>query len=227
MRWIKKIEGNEFFKNKKVPTSAIEAQKGWSALKPGRKKKLREILLDEQLHLCGYTEVNPKEYQFGIHIEHIAPKGRFPEKTFDYQNLIVSVLAPEDFSRIDPNTGEKYSFGGHSKGNEYDDGKFISCLDKNCESFFAYGSDGRISPRKELDAADKAKAVYTINVLKLNCSTLIFYRKKFVENLDQEFTEWLDIGLPVQDLSEIYLKPDKGVLKSFYSISRQRLPPIK
>lgn len=224
MRWVKKIVGNEFFKNKKVPVSAAEAQKGWNALKSIRKQKLRNILLKEQLYLCGYTEINPSEYCLGVHIEHIAPKRRFPERTFDYQNLIVSILAPEDFCRVDINTGEKYFFGGHSKGDEYDEEKFISCLDEKCESFFSYGSDGWVRPKKGLSLDDEKKAEYTINLLRLNCKTLVFYREKFVENLDKEFTEWLDGGLPVEDLSEIYLKPKNGRLKSFNSVSRQRLP---
>lgn len=50
------------------------------------------LLLNEQYHLCCYSEVRADLRGLGYHIEHVENKSQHPERTFDYLNLAASAL---------------------------------------------------------------------------------------------------------------------------------------
>ncbi|EJT4385593.1 TIGR02646 family protein, partial [Salmonella enterica] len=50
------------------------------------------LLLNEQYHLCCYSEIRADLRGLGYHIEHVENKSQQPGRTFDYQNLAASAL---------------------------------------------------------------------------------------------------------------------------------------
>lgn len=167
------------------PSTSEEAEERWDEF--GKKKVVRNKLKSEQKGLCAYTEFNISAFvslasstQYGCHIEHIKPKSRFPNETFDYENLVVSVLDAHDLHSIkqgklslitqDPDDKSHLNyFGGHAKFYFYDANLFISPTNPDCEHFFAFlEASGAIVPSPHLDDAEQEKAKYTINLLNLN-----------------------------------------------------------
>ena len=99
------------------------------------------------------------------HIEHIKPKSKFGNLTFDYRNFLTSCS--------DKNTC------GQSKGNKQDN-LFINPVEENPEEYFSYSMrTGKIIPKKE-NGLDYEKAVKTIEILNLNENKLCEYRKIYI-----------------------------------------------
>ena len=99
------------------------------------------------------------------HIEHIKPKSKFGNLTFDYRNFLTSCS--------DKNTC------GQSKGNKWDN-LFINPVEENPEEYFSYSMrTGKIIPKKE-NGLDYEKAVKTIEILNLNENKLCEYRKIYI-----------------------------------------------
>lgn len=140
------------------------------------------LLLNEQYHLCCYSEIRADLRGLGYHIEHVENKSQQPVRTFDYQNLAASALDSE-------NGLHQFSikaFGGHSRGKQeaVDMAKFIHCHMSDCSRYFAYLSDGRIVPADELNAQEMERAQYTIDLLNLNSGFLQTERRNHWEELE-------------------------------------------
>lgn len=73
------------------------------------------LLLNEQYHLCCYSEIRADLRGLGYHIEHVENKSQQPGRTFDYQNLATSALDSEN----DLHLFGINAFGGHSRGRGY------------------------------------------------------------------------------------------------------------
>jgi uncharacterized protein (TIGR02646 family) len=203
------------------PATADQAKSRWSSF--GHKEIVLESLLGDQFGLCCYSELRADLEGLGYHIEHVQPKHRYPECTFDYANLAASVLSSDDleaFKRIREET-----FGGHAKLKQYD-AKFISCHDADCARYFAYLSDGRIIPRSGLNQTDTERAEYTINVLNLDCPYLRNRRRRWFDELDQLFAEHQTKNWNLPDLACINLTPTNHKLSAFFSLTRQFFGPI-
>ncbi len=56
------------------------------------KKKLRAHLLQEQAHLCCYCGRRINRYINNTVIDHLLPKSKFKEKTYEYTNLLLSCM---------------------------------------------------------------------------------------------------------------------------------------
>ncbi|MDM8563895.1 retron system putative HNH endonuclease, partial [Candidatus Marithioploca araucensis] len=114
MRHINKpsqAQGPDCLKKKFEQDVPTNPQKAWQGLRSQKCKQqiTNDYLCSEQYHLCAYTEIDLDE--LGCHIEHIKPKSRYPECTFDYQNLVLSCLQSDklqDYAYDD-------RFGGHFK----------------------------------------------------------------------------------------------------------------
>jgi uncharacterized protein (TIGR02646 family) len=182
------------------PSTSEEAEERWDGF--GKKKVVRNKLKSEQKGLCAYTEFNISAFvslasstQYGCHIEHIKPKSRFPNETFDYENLVVSVLDAHDLHSIkqgelfvitqDPDDESHLNyFGGHAKFYFYDANLFISPTDPDCEHFFAFLEEsGAIIPSPDLDDSEQEKARYTIELLNLNHPYLKNQRRQRIEEV--------------------------------------------
>lgn len=160
------------------PLDADAAQRRWRAFK--HKERLTEVLQDEQYGLCAYSELRPDQVGIGMHIEHIVPKRVEPLRTFDYHNLVLSALSDADLTAL----RREDHFAGHAKQGRYDQRRFISPLQEDAATAFAYLSDGRIVPRIGLSESDRERARYTIALLNLNCSLLLNQRKRWLDELD-------------------------------------------
>lgn len=198
------------------PTTDREAQSRWSSF--NHKSVLSRLLTDEQYGLCAYSEVDLTRSSLGSHIEHLQPKSRYPQRTFDYQNLLLSALADKDLATMD----ERSVFGGHHKLGQYDDQWFISCITDNSGDYFSYLSDGKVVPKNSLKESDQVKAGYTIDLLNLNSPYLVTERRRWIDELDTLIEEHLAQDWPLEDLASVYLLPRNQQLDAFFTASRQR-----
>lgn len=89
MKLIVKGSVPDFF----VKFIAQQKPKTWNELNSIR-KELRQHILEEQGNCCAYTEVRLNGEE-SCHIDHYCTRNLFPERTFDYNNLLVSCNSEE------------------------------------------------------------------------------------------------------------------------------------
>jgi len=192
-----------------VPQTSYEATFRWSQF--GKKRQVLNKLLPEQFGLCGYTEFNINDFCYkssaknkGCHIEHIKPKKLYPLQTFDYDNLIISVLDDLNLQQFrqdvfideqqNDDKNHQFYFGGHRKGDEYDPSLFVSPTDADCGRYFIFiEGSGEITPAPSLTNDDKDKATYTIDLLNLNHPYLKNQRRKRMAEIVEDIDELDDI----------------------------------
>ena len=219
MKNIKKQEKDDYQLNKtnrNPPANATEAKSRWKNYR--YKKTLGANLKKEQYSLCAYSEIRPDLMGLNTHIEHIQPKSKYPCRTFDYSNLVLSALSSEDLKSL----ARQDVFGGHSKLSEYDPVSFISCLKFDCFRYFSYLSTGFICAHNKLSNTDKIKAEKTITLLNLNSPYLVVKRKEWLDELDKLIDDHLHDSVRLKCLASIYLLPYGKKLDPFFSLSRQR-----
>ena len=170
----------------------IDPTKAWDNFKS--KKKVQDSLIPVQKYLCSYCEIElvRGDEKFGYHIEHIEPKSKNLSRTFDFSNLLISCF--NSGYEIAPSVIDQNPIScGHAKKDSFDPLLFIKPTDLECEDYFYYELDGRIVPNPSLDNSHKFdQAVYTINLLNLNCRRLKRERKDII-------SEGLDIAYMLSD----------------------------
>ncbi|WP_103919469.1 retron system putative HNH endonuclease, partial [Candidatus Venteria ishoeyi] len=175
-----------------------------------------------QQGLCAYCE-NRLDSDMGQHIEHVQPKSRYPEKTFDYDNLVLSC---RDSDALKGGVDISDSSCGHYKGSRYNAGKFISPIDADCEHYFFYSLTGEILVSDKSSTEEQEKVNYTVNeLLNLNCRRLVRERAdillegfRILQDLkNQENDEVLKYFLDSE------LQSTNGKLQSYTSIREQHL----
>lgn len=209
--------------NENPPHNSDQSTSCWRRFGRDNKADLMARLLDEQYHLCCYSEIRADERRLGYHIEHVENKSQRPERTFDYLNLAASAL------NSGPNGGlfqlkSKNAFGGHAMGKQdaVDTAKFIHCHIHDCYRYFAYLSDGRIVPADGLNAQETENAQYTIDLLNLNSGFLQTERRNHWEELEQLFDEHIEKDWDLHQLLQLDLVPSADhKLHEFFSITRQ------
>lgn len=182
------------------PATSEEATRRWKNF--NGKTELSRQLLQQQYGLCCYTELNLTDFALeqrkGTHIEHERPKSMFPDRTFDYDNLLLCSLASEDLKHF---PGQQ-QFAGHFKGSNFVAGSFVSPHQANCRDYFIYSSgSGEISPNLALPEDEQQKAQYTIDLLNLNAPFLKAERKQWLEEIE----ECLEPLIDSSDLQSIEL----------------------
>jgi uncharacterized protein (TIGR02646 family) len=107
-----------------IPKSKEEAEQRWQDF--GKKTVVRNKILAQQFYLCAYTEFQIAEFcsisgsKEGCHIEHIKPKSQFPDETFSYHNLIISILSADDLRHFKAGKfDDAMYFAGHHKDASY------------------------------------------------------------------------------------------------------------
>lgn len=200
------------------PLMGSDARSRWSNFQRHKQDLLR-LLLEEQYHLCGYSEVRADLLQLGYHIEHVQPKSQYPARTFDYANLMASALDSDDLGHF--KVAGDVVFAGHAKGSIYDPAMFVSCYQVDCARYFSYLSDGRIVPAKGLSPTDNAKADYTIKLLALDSPFLEQLRQAWWDDLEQLFAQHVADDWSIEHLAMIDLLPVNGKLSPFFSLTRQ------
>lgn len=207
------------------PKTPEQATSRWSSF--GYKDEVTERLLDEQYHLCCYSEFRPDQEVLGYHIEHVENKSQNPARTFDYANLgasaLDSTIALQQLKK-QKDTDSEAVFGGHASGKRasVDLTQFISCHQPDCAGYFAYlPTSGEVVPREGLMADDKAKAEYTIALLNLNSQFLITRRRQWAQELQSLFDQHMEKGWSLAHLAQVDLLPSGGKLNRFFSLTRQ------
>ena len=152
--------------------------------------QLRHDLVEEQHDMCAYCCRKISDDK--SHIEHIEPRhmkdGSISARSLDYTNMVASC-----------NNGKTC---GRAKGNSYDSQKFISPLDRECESRIRYNLfTGRV---QETD--DNR---YTVNLLNLNYQGLIDFRRNISllleEEIDLDDADTVDDDT-LNDIEESYIE---------------------
>lgn len=206
------------------PKTSDEATTRWGGLRD--KDRLRnEYLLEEQFHLCCYSEVRADELGIGFHIEHVHNKRQAPDKTFDYTNLAASAF-DSDVGLALAARQDWEVFGGHAVGKRgvhepVDMGRFVSPHRPDCHRFFAYLSNGEVVPRDGLTDDEAKSADYTIQLLNLNSPFLVGLRQSWWDELDERWQEHVDRDWSVPHLVETELLPVAGRMEAFFSLTRQ------
>lgn len=125
----------------------------WSNLSTDVKHELHAALMAEQGFICCYCEMRIKVGS--SHPEHIHPRSRDPvEKQLDYENLLAS-CGRESTERRDRSQPVLPRHCGICKADWYDQSKFVSPLDDDCEECFRYTADGQIGPSASRPIAAK------------------------------------------------------------------------
>jgi uncharacterized protein (TIGR02646 family) len=228
VRAIVKQGGGGYYLNQShahPPRTADEATSRWRGF-GGHKQAVKDALLDEQYHLCCYSELRADQEGLGYHIEHVENKSQNPQRTFEYGNLAASALASTNDLQVFKAQIHEV-FGGHAPGKQHacDMARFVSCHQVDCRRFFAYVSDGRVMPAKDLDAQEQDRAQYTIDTLNLNSPYLLTRRRQWWDELDELFQEHAEKGWSLNDLAAIDLVPVNRRLSRFFSLTRQFFGP--
>lgn len=180
------------------------------------KRQIQENLLSAQYHICPYCEIEliRHEGHVGYHIEHIEPKSKKPSKTFDYKNLLLSCFT--DKSELQKNNIDKTSLCcGHFKEDNFCAGLFIDPSKTHCENFFQYELDGEITPLDSLTHDEKAKALYTINILNLNSTRLTRERGELIFYILEQTTALLGKDDETEKFINLELSIKEGKNNSF------------
>ncbi len=177
---IKEGEPQEFIDWKKKDKMYVKGKPNWDRLPSSIKNILREKISREQGFICCYCERRITSNDF--HLEHLKPKdgSKYPLLQLDYDNLLCSC-------QLELEKGEPRHCG-NGKGSWYDEAKFVSPLQADCENRFKYTYDGQIFPSDSNDDA----AITTIARLRLDIDKLNKFRENAIEpflNLDSSLSQ--------------------------------------
>ena len=182
-----KITKNEpnFFSEAKSKVKLPLISNVWDSLEiKNIRPKLREyILLEEQNLLCAYCEKEINDNPRNSNIDHFRLKAGhlFPEKTLDYNNLLVSCNTKSRCS--------DYKDKHIKSKKDYDN--IINPVMENPDDFFDYLLNGKIVPKN-----NNEKAKFTIYIFQLNQEGLNEQRINIVraiENTNLSLNEILEI----------------------------------
>ena len=217
-------QGYQPLMNKTPPISRAEATARWDDFK--EKTLLQSALLEDQYHLCCYSEINANDCGWGYHIEHIENKSQNPTRTFELSNLGASALSDQDLKNLKPI--KKNAFGGHAikKAKNVDMSLFIHCHQPDCFKFFAYLSNGHVVAANGLSAQEQSRVQYTIALLNLNSNVLILKRAQRYLELEEAYDKTSTSAMDIQQLVQYFKTPIENKLQSFYSMTQQFFSPI-
>ena len=164
----------------------------WDDLQNPMKRDLWLALLREQGYICCYcgirveygaTTIGPIDVpeREGSHIEHVLPREHFPERTFAYDNLLISCQGHQEEPREPKHCGtHKGDWPSRDKRD-----RFIAPTQQDCASRFRYLGNGEVLPASDHDDA----AAETIRRLNLNVPRLRANRELILEELDHELED--------------------------------------
>lgn len=168
------------------PQNEVDAKKAWRRF---NKKAIRLACYKQQRGICGYTELSLDDELLGCHLEHIAPRSAYPQRTFEMSNTILAAMDEQYSGQLD----KQEQFGGHFKQALYNDDWFIGPFDRRCEQFFQYCEQtGLVTPNKNTNEADQLSTHQTIEVLNLNCAYLKTMRQQHLQYLKTSVTAMME-----------------------------------
>lgn len=152
-------------------------QKSQSRLKYNT-KETKELFEKMNFRRCSFCSQVIKDFDDAMWVEHIKLKSTYPEKIYEWNNLLCSC----DICNKKRSTNE-------CDDNLYLDPTKITCIEK----YFKFELDGEIKPNDDLDKDDSARAEYMIELYKLNRKRLVYDRRDFFRDLlSDEIFDLLD-----------------------------------
>ena len=168
---------------KSAPPESLEAYKKidgacFNEMPPDIKEELRACLIAEQGGICCYCgkRILPDWHSV---IEHLLPKGLKQYQHLQYSNLLCSCDGGES-DRTGKTKAQKRVFPPYCDSKKNNQVIKITPLDENCEGCFLYDDEGHIYGRT-------AEAEETIEILGLDCSTLVNLRKAAIDAYSKMF----------------------------------------
>lgn len=157
---MKKITKNtepQFF----IDWKARNSPQSWEELQNPKKGQLREHLVEEQGYICCYCN-RAINADHTTKIEHLLPQDQnlYPEKRFDYDNLLASCDGGE--------RDKKPHRMVHCDARKSNQLLPISPLNNDCESQIRFLPTGEILPQNNNPDAQQTIAVLGLDIPKLN-----------------------------------------------------------
>lgn len=166
-------------------------------------------MIDEQGGICCYCGCILVEN--GKSIEHVKPKSEYIELVGEYENLLYSCRPSEkEEGDVKRNVEkQKRSEYFHCDKHKKDKKIPITPLDESCEQQFIYKLDGTVKAAEGSEAAEK-----TIEILNLNCNTLVKQRRTAISTiLFAEDSDW-------QKISQTIMNRTDGIYREFCFVIR-------
>lgn len=139
-----------------APACLAHYQRGpqdWQRISSAEKREIWEQLEAMQGERCAYCEANlPEERR---HIEHFRQRSRYPQGTFQWENLFGSC-----------NKGD--SCGRRKDKTAYRHGDILKPDVDDPDDYLQFLSDGRIVPRSDLTERQRHRAEETLRVFNLD-----------------------------------------------------------
>ena len=205
------------------PQTDIDAKKAWRRF---NKEAIRKTCYKQQFGLCAYTELALNDRELGNHLEHIAPRSRFPERTFEQTNIILASMDERFSGLLEIND----RFGGHFKQAMYSDDWFIGPFDPRCELSFIYcDKTGLVLANDTAAKPEQLKITKTIDTLNLNCDYLVTMRLLQLTDLnvllyahmEQHASDLITQRVSVETLKKESLDVVGKSLPVFYTAKKQ------
>jgi uncharacterized protein (TIGR02646 family) len=227
MRAIKKGVGDRLLNDRQatylrqIATHiAVPPERAWTNFR--RKQGTRANCRNEQFGLCAYSEIVLDDNDLGIHIDHVEPKSRRPDRCFDHDNLVLSAISDAKLGDM-PKTEV---FGGHYRRDRYSRAGFINPLWSDSRRYFHYAISGKVEPSLGLSASEARKVRYTITVLNLNSPLLVTRRRVWLQVLEEQIALLLSTQAELRQFAEGILCDNAGQLPNFHSASRERFDSL-
>ena len=182
------------------------------------KTETHDALLVEQKGVCVYCGRALSPDRSDSHIDHFRPQEKFnsaypPDLTLAYQNLVVSCGRNRLPAR---HPDRRPVICGEAKDNWFDATLHVDPTDVNCETRFAYGTSGLISPKSTPDAA----AAKMIEILNLNEESLKYERSVLILGIEFDILAGKITSISKLDELDQYRKtPEGGYLPTFAHVA--------
>lgn len=126
----------------------------WEHMRPAERQEIRDALEAMQGRRCAYCECDLESH--GEHIEHFHQRNRYPQGTFEWDNLFWSC-------------GRNESCGKHKDScGVYHPTDLIKPDDDDPEHFLQFVSNGSIAVRSSLSSAEQHRAIETLRIFNLD-----------------------------------------------------------
>ncbi len=170
-----------------------------------------------QGRLCAYCECDLDSH--GQHIEHFRQRSRYPQGTFEWDNLFLSCKRE--------NSCGKYK----DKIVPYNHLDLIKPDEEDPEHFFHFIADGTIELRQDLTPSEQHRARETLRIFNLDAQggSLRHMRKR-------QCMGYVQIGLEIQEMTTLYPPEDwlpfledeleKALNLPFFTAIRHTLTPM-
>ncbi len=165
--WTKELQNAlaEFRKNK-IPKNRKKLN---SAFNKYKHKQIKDSLRMMFVGKCAYCESHISHVGYG-HIEHYQPKSKFPERCFDWDNLLLG---------CEICNGKRYK--GDKFPDSHENGPFVNPVTENPDDFFDFEFDPNTGTANVIPKNNRA--LTTEKELGLNRPELLIHRSSVVRKM--------------------------------------------